>query len=110
MSPVTAHTSLKWELILDGAVRRYLDGREVCCDTVKGKREYERRTLEMALRQHGICSRGPHLLKNPTFDHSTKCRGMGSAFRNDAIVDANGDPINSCSCCNCNGQAGSVKL
>lgn len=108
--PVTARTSLKWELILDGAVRKYPDQREVCCDTRKGEEEYQRRIEQMSLRQHGICSRGPHLLRNPTFDHSTKCRGMGSAFRNDAIVDKNGEPINSASCYTCNGAAGSVGL
>lgn len=108
--PVTAHPSLKWELILDGAVRQYPDGREVCCDTAKGKAEYKRRTEEAALRQHGICSRGPHLIRNPTFDHSTRPRSNGGGFRDDRIWDANQDPINSCSCYDCNGQAGSKRL
>lgn len=108
--PVTAAPSLRYDLILDGAVRRYPSGREVCCDTVKGKKEYNRRVASMALRQHGICSRGAHLLKNPTFDHSTRCRGNGGGFRDDRIADDEGNWLNSCSCWNCNGQAGSVKL
>lgn len=108
--PVRAKPSLRYELIFDGAVRKYPDHREVCCDTVKGKKEYSRRVAAMSLRQHGICSRKPHLLRNPTFDHSTRARGMGAGFRDDRIEDEEGNPINSASCFECNGRAGSVRL
>lgn len=108
--PVSNKPSLRYDLVLSGSVREYPDGRQVCCDTISGKAEYKRRTEEMRLRQHNICSRGPHLIVNPTFDHSTRGRGMGGAYRDDRIVDDAGNPLNSCSCWTCNGQAGSVKL
>ena len=104
--PVTAKTSLKWELILDGAVRRYKDGREVCCDTAKGDREYDRRVVAMALRQHGICGLGPHLLFSPTFGHD-KGRGMNAGHRDDRIIDDDGNPMNHAECFLCNGRKGS---
>ena len=103
---VSATPSLRYELILDGAVRRYHDGREVCCDTVRGNKEYDRRVAAMALRQHGICGLGPHLLCSPTFGHD-KGRGMNAAHRDDRIVDENGDPMNHAECFLCNGRKGS---
>lgn len=127
---VTAHPSLKWDLILDGAVREYPCGRQVCCDTVKGKREYQRRIEAMALRQHGICglsgafrqqdvltksgiqsviTRGPHLLKNPTFEHSAG-RGMNAGHRDDRITDRNGENMNCAACWDCNSEKGSRRL
>lgn len=107
---VTATPSLRYKLIHDDAVREYKNGRQVCCDTVKGQAIYKQRTAAMQLRQHNVCSRGNHLIVNPTFDHSTRGRGMGAAFRDDRIEDENGEPINSCSCFYCNGKAGSVRL
>jgi len=51
--PRTRHypeQSLRYELILDGAVRRYHDGREVCQDSKAGWLEYKRRA------SHWICN------------------------------------------------------
>jgi hypothetical protein len=102
-------TSLRYEVV-DGAYKRYPDGREICLPNAKGKAEYKARTEAMRLRQHNICSRGYHLIVNPTFDHSTRSRGMAGARRDDRIKDENGNEINSCSCFTCNGAAGSRKL
>jgi len=107
--PVTATPSLRYELILDDAVRLYPDGREVCCDTRKGKVEYSARVAAMALRQHGVCGLGPHLLRNATFGHD-KGRGMDSAHRDDRIVDENGEPMNHAECMQCNLQKGSRRI
>lgn len=107
--PVTAQPSLKWELILDDAVREYPDGRQVCCDTAKGKREYQRRIEAMSLRQHGICGLGHHLLKNPTFEHSAG-RGMNAGHRDDRITDKNGENMNCAACYECNGRKGSQRV
>jgi hypothetical protein len=104
--PVTAEPSLRYELTHDGAVRRYPDRREVCCDTAKGKREYNHRVETMSLRQHGICGLGPHLLRTPTFGHD-KGRGMDAGHRDDRIVDENGEPMNHAECWDCNGRKGS---
>lgn len=104
--PVTAHPSLKWDLILDGAARRYPDGREKCCDTPKGKREYQKRIFEMGLRQHNVCGLGPHLLRDPTFEH-TDLRGAGGSRRDDRIWDAEGNPMNLAACGYCNNRKGS---
>jgi hypothetical protein len=106
--PVTATPSLRYDLILDGAVRRYHDGREVCCDTAKGEIEYKRRLSIMILRQHNVCAYAPHLLKDATFDHADG-RGMGAAHRDDRIVDEEGDPMNSAVCWACNMRKGSVR-
>lgn len=106
--PVTAKPSLRYALILDGAVRRYHDGREMCCDTAKGKREYSRRVEAMALRQHGVCGLGTHLLRNPTFEH-TDGRGMGAGHRDDRIVDSEGNPKNCAACYDCNARKGSKR-
>jgi hypothetical protein len=105
----TAKTSLRYEVI-DGKFRRYKDGREVCLDTEAGKAEYRARTWAMVRRQTGYCSRGRHVIRNPTFDHSTNSRGMGGAKRDDRIVDEHGNQMNSCSCYSCNGQAGSKRI
>ena len=39
--------SLRYELICNGAVRKYPDGREVCEDSLAGRREYLRRLEAM---------------------------------------------------------------
>lgn len=106
---ITATTSWRWELICDGAVRRYPDGRECCVRSRKGDAEYKRRTEAMRMRQHNICGRGAHLIVNPTFDHCRDSRGMGGARRDDRIEDENG-PMNCCSCWTCNGEAGSRRM
>lgn len=106
--PVTAKPSLKYDLICDGAVRKYHgSGREVCCDTPKGRAEYARRTEEMCLRQHNICKRAIHLIVDPTFDHE-RSRGGGGGFRDDRTRnEKTGEEMNGCSCLKCNGEAGS---
>ena len=76
--------SQHFELILDGAVRRYRDGREVCQDSPAGWREYKRRVEGMLQRQNFRCSLcgGRLALANATFEHQRR-RGMGSAWRDD---------------------------
>lgn len=103
---VTAKPSLRYTLICDGAVRQYPNGREVCCDTAKGKAEYSRRVAEMAMRQHNVCGLGPHLLNNATFGHDLG-RGMNAAHRDDRVVNGNGEPMNHAECFTCNGANGS---
>jgi hypothetical protein len=107
--PVRAKPSLRYDLILDGAVRRYHDGREVCTDTAKGRIEYHRRIAVMAMRQHNVCGLGPHLLKHPTFEHSVG-RGMGAAHRDDRVEDEEGNRMNSAACLECNVKKGSKRL
>lgn len=82
--------SLRYELILNGAVRRYPDGREVCEDSPAGWREYKKRIEIMWRRQERRCCLcGERLvLADATFEHQRR-RGMGAAFRNDS-VESNG--------------------
>ncbi len=101
--------SLRFEIV-NGAVRRYPDGREVCLDNTAGRAEYIKRTKLMYQRQAGLCSRCGKQIVIPTFDHSTNSRGMGGARRDDRIYDEFGVPVNSCSCMICNGKAGSKRL
>jgi hypothetical protein len=102
-------TSLRFELV-DGMMRRYRDGREVCLDNKAGRAEYLRRTQEMCDRQQGICSRANHQIVDGTFDHSTNGRGAGGSRQDDRIYDENGNWMNSCSCLRCNGAAGSTRM
>ena len=79
--------SQHYELILDGAVRRYRDGREVCQDSPAGWREYKRRVSVMLQRQGRrccLCNRAL-ALANATFEHQRR-RGMGAAWRDDRIT------------------------
>lgn len=103
---ITAKPSLRWEVV-DGTYRRYPDGRQVCCDNVKGKAEYARRTEEMALRQGKKCCicRGP-FFDTPTFEHS-KGRGMNAAHRDDRTKDERGSWMNGAAHSWCNGEKGS---
>ncbi len=101
--------SLRFDIV-NGAFRKYPDGREVCLDNKAGRDEYVSRTKAMHERQGGICSRGTHRIVIPTFDHSDEGRGMGGSHQDDRIYDANGNPMNSCSCMLCNGQAGSKRI
>lgn len=86
--------SLRFELILNGAVRVYPDGREVCQDSKAGWAEYKRRVEAMLLRQNWRCSLcGKRLsLRDATFEHQRR-RGIGAAWRQDAIVDSEGNWI-----------------
>ena len=76
--------SQHYDTILEGAVRRYQDGREVCQDNRQGWAEYKRRIEQMLGKQNfrcGLCGKRLNLA-DATFDHSRR-RGMGSAFRDD---------------------------
>jgi hypothetical protein len=79
--------SQHYDLILDGAVRLYRDGREVCQDSYAGWREYARRVQVMVERQHHRCCLCKRRLcaANATFEHQRR-RGMGAAFRDDRIT------------------------
>lgn len=99
--------SLRYELILAGAVRRYPDGREVCADSKPGRTEYHRRLKVMLQRQNhrcGLCWR-PLALMNATFEHARR-RGMGAAFRDDRIENADGVWVNSAAHWVCNSEKG----
>jgi hypothetical protein len=76
--------SQHYEMLLNGAVRRYRDGREVCVDSAAGWREYKRRVRLMWERQEGRCCLcGKRVaLGNATFEHQRR-RGMGAAWRDD---------------------------
>lgn len=79
--------SQHFELILNGAVRRYRDGREVCQDSSAGWREYTRRIDVMLQRQGNRCCLCHKRLwrTDATFEHQRR-RGMGAAFRDDRIT------------------------
>lgn len=98
--------SQHFELILDGAVRRYRDGREVCCDSPAGHREYTRRVQVMVQRQNYRCCLCNRRLSatNATFEHQRR-RGMGSAFRDDRI-EKDGLPWNGAAHWICNSEKG----
>jgi hypothetical protein len=99
--------SLRYETILDGAVRVYPDGREVCQESKAGWMEYNRRVKLMWERQGRRCSLcGKALaLFNATFEHQRR-RGMGAAWRDDRIEDREGNWINGASHWVCNGEKG----
>ena len=80
-------SSLRYETILDGAVRLYPDGREVCQDNAAGYREYKRRVQVMVQRQKYRCCLCKRRLSQSeaTFEHQRR-RGMHAAFRDDRIV------------------------
>ena len=67
----------------------------MCQDSSAGWREYKRRVEAMLLRQEGRCCLcGKRLaLSQATFEHQRR-RGIGAAWRQDAILDAEGNPIN----------------
>lgn len=98
--------SLRYSTILDGAVRVYPDGREVCQDNAAGWREYRRRVKVMWLRQGGRCCDcgKPLSLGNATFEHQRR-RGMGAAWRDDRI-EKDGQPWNGAAHWVCNVEKG----
>lgn len=103
-----------FSLILDGAVRKYHDGREVCTKTARGNEEYWRRRKAMADRQGWICclckDRSRRMTPSDvTFEHS-KGRGMNGAHRDDRIVDDEGKPMNGAAHSWCNVEKGSKRL
>jgi hypothetical protein len=98
--------SLRYRTILDGAVRVYPDGREVCQDSGLGWKEYRRRVAVMVLRQGRrccLCNR-PLALGNATFEHQRR-RGMGAAWRDDRI-EKDGLPWNGAAHWACNSEKG----
>ena len=98
--------SQHFDLILDGAVRQYRDGREVCVNSKAGWIEYKRRVKVMVQRQNFrccLCNR-PLALANATFEHQRR-RGMGSAWRDDRITKG-GEDWNGAAHWICNGEKG----
>lgn len=90
---------------------RYKDGREVCQNTVAGKREYARRVEAMCQRQDWKCGCSLTCTKritpgNATFGH-TNLRGLGGSTRDDRIEDEQGNWINAAETWDCNGAKGS---
>jgi hypothetical protein len=98
---------LRFELIQGGAVRVYPDGREVCQDNAQGWRIYAERVREMVQRQNYRCSLcgGRISVATATFEHQRR-RGMGAAFRDDRIIDAEGNWMNSAAHWVCNSERG----
>ena len=98
---------LRFDLILDGAVRKYPDGREVCQDNPKGWREYKRRVEIMLGRQNWRCCLCEERLSlaDATFEHQRR-RGMGAAFRDDRIYNERGEQVNGAACWVCNVEKG----
>jgi hypothetical protein len=106
--PEAKGPSLRYDLILDGAVRKYKDGREVCQDSYAGRREYLRRLDLMLSRQHYICCLCPERIRSQydaTFEHQRR-RGMHAAFRDDRIYNERGEWMNGASHWICNSEKG----
>lgn len=105
--------SLRFDLILDGAVRVYKDAlgkvlREVCQDSPAGHKEYTRRLDIMLTRQHWQCSLCTDRIRtrsDATFEHQRR-RGMGAAFRDDRIYNECGEWMNGAAHWVCNGEKG----
>ena len=79
--------------------------------SLKGRRLYDERKLEMLSRQEGkcaICHRTIHSLIDLTFDHEGG-RGMGGSNRCDEILDEHGKWINAALCFGCNMVKGSKR-
>ena len=98
--------SLRYSTILGGAVRVYPDGRQVCQDNFAGRREYLRRLEIMLTRQNFrccLCGERIRAKQDATFEHSRR-RGMGSAFRDDRVYDAEGRMLNGAAHWVCNGE------
>src|SRR4051812_40334634 len=98
---------MRYEVILDGAVRKYPDGREICQNNAKGLAEYRRRTQEMTEQQNWKCCLcGKDMCSTMTFDHFN---GRGAGKRDDRIVDDNGLPMNGAAHAMCNSLRGSKR-
>jgi hypothetical protein len=105
-------SSLRYETVLEGAVRVYKDAlgrvvREVCQNCKAGWVEYKRRVKVMVERQGRRCClcRKPLALGNATFEHQRR-RGMGAAWRDDRIEDSEGNWINGAAHWDCNVEKG----
>jgi len=105
--PKPKPSSLRYELILDGAVIKYSDGREICQPNAAGWREYARRVEVMVIRQNFRCSLCNRRItkSTATFEHQRR-RGMGAAFRDDRIELPDGMWVNSAAHWVCNGEKG----
>ncbi len=99
--------SLRFELILNGAVRVYPNGREVCQDSKAGWAEYKSRVEAMLVRQNWRCCLCQKRLGlgEATFEHQRR-RGIGAAWRNDKILDEEGNWINGAAHWVCNAIKG----
>lgn len=109
-TPKVRH-SQHYDLIMDGAVIKYHDGREVCQNNVAGQREYKRRVEAMCQRQDWKCACSLTCTKritpgNATFGH-TDLRGAGGSRRDDRIEDEHGNWMNTAETWDCNGAKGS---
>ena len=103
--------SLRFDLIIGGAVRVYPDGREVCQDNSAGRVEYKRRVHIMLQRQGFKCCLCEEAMNsyNATFEH--RCpRGLAGARRDDRIEDGQGNPMNGAAHWTCNVEKGSKRL
>lgn len=102
---------LRFTLILDGAVRVYPDGREVCQDNPQGQAEYKRRIQVMCQRQNFRCCLCPDRIypARATFEHE-RLRRMAAAFRDDRIVDEKGKWMNGAAHWKCNRKKGSSRV
>lgn len=100
-------SSLRYKIILGGAAIEYPDGRQVCQPNAAGDRLYASRVREMVQRQQYRCCLCPGRLNamDATFEHQRR-RGMHAAFRDDRIVDAEGNWINGAAHWVCNGKKG----
>jgi hypothetical protein len=100
-------SSLRYTTILNGAVRVYPDGREVCQDSPAGWREYGRRIDQMLQWQRNVCclcGKKIRARQDATFEHQRR-RGMGAAWRDDRI-EKDGQPINGAAHWICNQERG----
>lgn len=103
---------LRFQIIENGALQVYTDSlgnvvREVCQDNVLGRRLYKNRVQEMVQRQNYRCSICNKRLSpsEATFEHQRR-RGMGGAFRDDRIIDGEGNWMNSAAHWVCNSKRG----
>lgn len=99
---------LRYDVILDGAVVRYFDGREVCQENSKGYAEYNRRVEIMLSRQNWrccLCGERIRSRSDATFEHQRR-RGMGAAFRDDRIYNEKGEALNGAAHWACNVEKG----
>jgi hypothetical protein len=106
-APEAKGPSLRYELILDGAVRVYPDGRQVCQDSAAGWREYKRRVELMLQMQNWRCCLCEKrlALADATFEHGRR-RGLHAAFRDDRVWNERGEKINGAAHWVCNGEKG----
>lgn len=107
-------SSLRYDVILDGAVRVYPDRRQVCQDNAPGRKEYAKRIEAMVQRQNFRCGCSLTCTKRitlatATFGHEG-LRGAGGSTRDDRIVDENGEWMNAAETWECNSAKGSKRF